>query len=202
MYRSINTDLSSRIYETLDPCVVLMKTLISKYNHLWEDKGGIQSLAQGIVYWSPAPSTFSKIASAAQLASESPSETSLHMYGPEVGLPELVMKLEEKLAIENGLKNVSVMVTAGANQAYINCVLTLLEEGKDKGIIFAPYYFNHVMAMQMSRGNESILIGPTTGSTGIPDLDWLKATLEKNGDTIKMITVVNPGNPTGGKFAL
>ena len=192
--------LSSRINETLDPCVVLMKTLISKYNHLWEDKGGIQSLAQGVVYWTPPPSTFLKMTEAAQLAAESPSNSDLHCYGPEIGIPELVSKLQDKLNIENGLTNVSVMVTAGANQAYTNCVLTLLEEGKDKGIIFSPYYFNHVMAMQMSRGNQSVLIGPTTGSTGIPDMEWLIQTLQENGENIKLITIVNPGNPTGGEL--
>jgi hypothetical protein len=48
--------LSPRVLETLDPCVVLMKELIGKYAHLWADKGGIFSLAQGVVYWEP-PST-------------------------------------------------------------------------------------------------------------------------------------------------
>ena len=192
--------LSSRIYETLDPCVVLMKQLISQYNHLWQDKGGIQSLAQGIVYWTPPPTSFENIAHAAQGALDSPTQTDIHMYGPEVGLPELVTKLEQKLKHQNGLDNVNVMVTAGANQAYVNCVLTLLEEKSDKGIIFAPYYFNHVMAMQMSRGDASILIGPTQDVSGMPDLEWLTKTLEEQqqeGNHIKMVTIVNPGNPTG-----
>ena len=39
-------------------------------------------------------------------------------------------------------------VTAGANQAYTNLVLTLLDAG-DAAVLFRPYYFNHAMAIQM-----------------------------------------------------
>ena len=39
-----------------------------------------------------------------------------HRYGPTEGLPALRDALVEKLATENGLTGVEVMVTAGANQ--------------------------------------------------------------------------------------
>lgn len=42
-----NISTSSRIQETLDPCVVLMKQIITRHQHLWEDNDGIYSLAQG-----------------------------------------------------------------------------------------------------------------------------------------------------------
>ena len=41
-----------------------------------------------------------------------------------------------------------VMVTAGANQAFVNLVLALLDP-QDAVILFAPYYFNHMMALQV-----------------------------------------------------
>lgn len=41
------------------------------------------------------------------------------------------------------------MVTAGANQAFVNVVLTLLD-ASDKVVLFVPYYFNHLMAIQVS----------------------------------------------------
>ena len=126
--------LSTKIRGTLDPCVVLMKDLVGQYAPAWKDKGGIFSLAQGVVYWTPP-------ATAGQAIKEAlDDETNmLHMYGPDEGLYELREKLTEKLATENGLEDHHVMVTVGANQAYTNCVLTLLEEGH-ACVVFKPYY--------------------------------------------------------------
>ena len=42
---------------------------------------------------------------------------------------------------------VDVMVTAGANQAFTNLVCTLLD-AEDAAVLFSPYYFNHLMALQ------------------------------------------------------
>jgi aspartate/methionine/tyrosine aminotransferase len=38
------------------------------------------------------------------------------------------------------------MVTAGANQAFVNLVLTLCDES-DSVVLFKPYYFNHMCVM-------------------------------------------------------
>lgn len=42
-----------------------------------------------------------------------------------------------------------IMVTSGANQAFVNLVLSLVD-AKDRVVLFAPYYFNHLMALQMT----------------------------------------------------
>ena len=180
-------EVSSQIEETLEPCVEIMKRLISQYNNLWEDKGGIQSLAQGIVYWKPPETVYDKI------TSELAKDNDLHLYNPINGVPSNIDRLKDKVLKENGLDNVNIMMTAGANQAFVNCVLTLLSPN-DKCVVFRPYYFNHVMALQMSRGNQCISIGPT--HEGIPDISWLQKQLQSD-NTIKMVTIVNPGNPTG-----
>lgn len=186
---NITKGLSPRVLETLDPCVVLMKQLIGQYSHLWEgDKGGIFSLAQGVVYWEP-PSTCQE----ALIQEITAPNNLLHTYGPAQGIPELTDMLKDKIATENGLTNHDVMVTVGANQAYVNVVLTTLC-GDSKAVVFAPYYFNHVMALQMCCGNDSVVVGPCN-LEGIPDLEWLRATLKTQ--SIDMVTIVNPGNPTG-----
>jgi len=181
---------SDRVKTTLDPCVILMKQIISQHADKWTDRGGIYSLAQGVVYWKPPAAALEAVAAAAA------SDDTLHTYCPDEGTIELRSALIDKLEKENGLENVDIIVTSGANQAYVNCVLTLIDEG-DKCVVFRPYYFNHVMAIQMSRGEDSLLVGPT-GEDGVPDLDWLRNQLiGDGGDLIKVVTLVNPGNPTG-----
>ena len=196
--------VSSRIRTTLDPCVVLMKELIGKYADRWADRGGIYSLAQGVVYWKPPPQCQAKLEQALsqQHADGDDNSHTLHLYGPDEGLPELRELLLQKLAAENGLSNHDVMVTVGANQAYMNCVLALLSsETEDRAIVFRPYYFNHYMALQMTIGEDQIITGPTSDA-GAPDLDWLQEQLENqdlNSDLrrIRLVTITNPCNPTG-----
>jgi aspartate/methionine/tyrosine aminotransferase len=185
--------LSPKIIETLDPCVVLIKELIAEHASKWEgeEKGGIFSLAQGVVHWQPPQSSIQ----AMQASLQDVGNSQVHTYGPDEGLFELRSALEQKLSKENGLSNHDVMVTVGANQAYVNCVLTLLSSD-DASVVFAPYYFNHVMALQMTIGDDNVAVGPSS-SQGIPDLDWLEAQFDKESSNIRMVTLVNPGNPTG-----
>ncbi|XP_028065740.1 LOW QUALITY PROTEIN: aromatic aminotransferase ISS1-like [Camellia sinensis] len=100
-----------------------------------------------------------------------------------------------QLRQENNLHKSSVMVTAGANQAFVNLVLTLCDAG-DSVVMFAPYYFNVYMSFQMT-GVTNILVGPGNPKTLHPDADWLEKTLRETKPTPKLVTVVNPGNPSG-----
>lgn len=166
--------------------------MIGQYTDKWKDKGGIFSLAQGVVYWRPPPS-----ANQAVRAALDDEAAMLHMYGPDEGLLELRQAIAQKIADENGLHKHHVMVTVGANQAYMNCILTLLNGG-DKAVVFAPYYFNHVMAIQMTLPESGLLVGPSSDD-GLPDLEWLEEQFQQANDEhpIKAVTLVNPGNPTG-----
>ena len=207
---------SKQIGQTLDPCVVLMKDIIAKHAKKWEDKGDeIYSLAQGVVYWEPPKESMEFCTQALTTTDQrdttvnanpidgtSSSSMDVHLYGPAAGLPQLVSSLEEKLRIENNLVDVEVMITAGANQAYMNCVLTLMDKNS-KAVVFAPYYFNHVMAIQMHSGDESVLVGQSVSLKDeyngiyVPDLLWLEDKLGEEESSIRMVTLVNPGNPTG-----
>ena len=64
----------------------------------------------------------------------------------------------------------------------------------DNFIVELEKYFNHVMCLQMCCGDDSVVVGPCSDE-GIPDLEWLRRTLEEQ--SIDMVTIVNPGNPTG-----
>ncbi|KAF3781320.1 Aspartate aminotransferase [Nymphaea thermarum] len=178
--------LARRAIETETPVMVQIQQLLRGI------KGAI-SLAQGVVYWQPPDHALEKV-------KEVVWQPSTSQYGPDEGLPELREALTEKfnklqLRRENKLFNSSVMVTAGANQAFVNIVLTLCDPG-DYVVMFAPYYFNAYMSFQMT-GITNILVGPGNPKTLQPDADWLEKTLLENKPTPKLVTVVNPGNPSG-----
>ncbi|KAL5221644.1 hypothetical protein ABZP36_026357 [Zizania latifolia] len=96
---------------------------------------------------------------------------------------------------ENKLTKSSIMVTSGANQAFVNLVLTLCDAG-DSVVMFVPYYFNSYMSFQMT-GVTDILVGSSNPGTLHPDVDWLEKVLQENNPIPKLVNVVNPGNPSG-----
>eukprot|EP00899_Mesostigma_viride_P007278 jgi/Mesvir1/16551/Mv10092-RA.1 len=178
---------SQRIEKTDDPVIV-------KTGRWMQSADGVLSLAQGIVHWKPPESALTQ-------ASAAVTEISSSKYCPDDGLPELRAALVKKLRDENGLTNSSVMVTAGANQAFTNVVLALCDN-KDSVVMFAPYYFNHMMAFQMTGLADRVIVGPTVTATNLPDTDWLERLLAESEEPPAMVTVVNPANPTGALFPL
>lgn len=173
--------LARRALETDMPIMVQIQELIRGAKHAI-------SLAQGVVYWQPPKQALDKV-------KELVWEPSISRYGGDEGLPALREALLKKLRQENKITKSSVMVTAGANQAFVNLVLTLCDAG-DSVVMFAPYYFNAYMSFQMT-GVTNILVGPGHPKTLHPDADWLERTLLETKPTPKLVTVVNPGNPSG-----
>ncbi|KAL6134442.1 hypothetical protein ACLB2K_066673 [Fragaria x ananassa] len=173
--------LAKRAVETDMPVMVQIQQLIRGAKNA-------VSLAQGVVHWQPPKQALDKV-------KELVWEPSISRYGADEGIPELREALVKKLRQENKLYKSSVMVTAGANQAFVNLVLTLCDAG-DSVVMFAPYYFNAYMSFQMT-GVTNILVGPGQPTTLYPDADWLEKTLSETKPTPKLVTVVNPGNPSG-----
>ncbi|XP_051119646.1 aromatic aminotransferase ISS1 [Andrographis paniculata] len=176
-----NAALARRALLTNTPVMVEIQELI-------RGRKNCVSLAQGVVYWQPPKEALEKVR-------ELVWEPSISRYGGDEGLPELREALTEKLRRENNLHKSSVMVTAGANQAFVNIVLTLCDPG-DSVVMFAPYYFNSYMSFQMT-GVTDIFVGPGDSKTLHPDADWLEEKLLQSKPTPKLVTVVNPGNPSG-----
>ncbi|KAF5466672.1 hypothetical protein F2P56_016578 [Juglans regia] len=173
--------LARRALETDMPVMVQIQELIRGAKNA-------VSLAQGVVYWKPPKQALDKVKDLVY-------EPSISRYGADEGIPELREALVKKLQNENKLYKSSVMVTAGANQAFVNLVLTLCD-ADDSVVMFAPYYFNAYMSFQMT-GITNILVGPGNPTTLYPDADWLERTLLETKPAPKLVTVVNPGNPSG-----
>ncbi|KAK4765706.1 hypothetical protein SAY86_026796 [Trapa natans] len=173
--------LAKRALDTEMPVMVKMQELLRGAKNA-------MSLAQGVVYWQPPKQALDKV-------KELVWEPSISRYGADEGMSSLREALLKKLREENKLYKSSVVVTSGANQAFVDLVLTLCDAG-DKVVMFAPYYFNAYMSFQMT-GVTDILVGPGDPETLHPDADWLEKTLSETKPTPKLVTVVNPGNPSG-----
>lgn len=173
--------LSRRTLGTDMPVMAQIRSLMAELTNP-------MSLAQGVVHWQPPQKALEKV-------KELVWDPIISSYGPDEGLPELRQALLKKLREENKLTNSQVMVTAGANQAFVNLVITLCDAG-DSVVMFEPYYFNSYMAFQMT-GVTNIIVGPGQSDTLYPDADWLERTLSESKPTPKVVTVVNPGNPSG-----
>ena len=181
---------SSRILNTDDPIVAQMRRLVQSVPNT-------ASLAQGIVYYAPPATALERVQAA---LSDPATQKVLNSYGADEGIPELRARLREKLAKENKLTNVDVFVTHGAQQAFANVVISLMD-AEDEAVLFAPFYFNHKMAIQMCCRPESVVIGGYEEGTLRPDVAWLEGELRARADggkrQLKMVVLVNPSNPTG-----
>lgn len=152
---------------------------------------GTISLGQGIVHYGPPPASLDAIR-----ASLADAET--HGYGDGAGWSPLVARIRRKLLAENGIDTTSsgldVMVTAGANLAFMHAVLAVTSPG-DEIIIPVPYYFNHEMAIGMA-GCHAVPV-PTDARYQV-DLDAIQAALTPR---TRAIVTVSPNNPSGAVFS-
>ncbi|GAB4819316.1 hypothetical protein N2152v2_006362 [Parachlorella kessleri] len=174
-------EVSVRVAQTDPPCIVKTKALVA-------GTPGALSLAQGVVHWKPPKEALDR-------ATQALAEGGIHGYGADEGLPALRDALRQKIAAENGLEGYDVMVTAGANQGFVNAVLALVD-ASDSVVLFSPFYFNHLMALQMAGGGRNVVLGPCDSSSWHPDLDWLEGALAGPSPP-KMVVITNPCNPTG-----
>jgi aspartate/methionine/tyrosine aminotransferase len=101
--------------------------------------------------------------------------------------------IAEKLAIENGVEADSdrnIMATAGANQAFANAILCLTSPG-DRVLVLSPYYFNHVMCIQLADCK------PVVVDTDRNYQPLVEKMAEQTTKRIKAVVLVSPNNPTG-----
>jgi aspartate/methionine/tyrosine aminotransferase len=152
---------------------------------------GTISLGQGVVHYGPPRAAID----AARAALEDPAT---HGYQDGSGLPPLLDRVVSKLARENGIDLAAgggrVMVTAGANMAFMHAVLAITEPD-DEIILPVPFYFNHQMAIQMA-GCRVVPV-PTDQRYQL-DVDRVRRAI--TGRTRAVVTI-SPNNPSGAVFS-
>ncbi|KAJ5079655.1 aspartate aminotransferase [Anaeramoeba ignava] len=142
----------------------------------------IINLGQGIVDFSPPEEILQEVAK----------EPGLFDYTPDPGLFSLRSEVAKRLGPP--CKTEEIVITSGANFAFLLAATTLFNPGDAIGI-FSPYYFNHQMVLSSLR-LECVEIEPNDSYEY--DLDQLeKITEEKK---LKAIVLVSPCNPSGKVF--
>jgi aspartate/methionine/tyrosine aminotransferase len=151
---------------------------------------GTISLGQGVVHYGPPQAAIDAVRGAL-------ADASTHEYQDVAGLPALVERLAKKLRSENGIdvtRGSRVMVTAGANMAFMHAVLAISQPG-DEIILNVPFYFNHEMAIQMA-GCTAVAVA--TDARYQPQPAALRRAVT---DRTRAIVTVSPNNPSGAVFS-
>ena len=170
---------SARVQQTKDPVIPIIAELIRQ-------NSGTISLGQGVVYYPPPKQAFERL-------EQFFAEPSNHKYQPDLGIPALREAFQKKLKAENGHlqeEGTSVIVTAGANMAFLQVLLCITDAG-DEIILQTPYYFNHDMAITMTSCHPVIV--PTDSNYQL-QLDAIAAAITPR---TRAVVTVSPNNPTG-----
>jgi aspartate/methionine/tyrosine aminotransferase len=145
------------------------------------------SFGQGVAFFPPPPE-------AKDGAEAFWRELAPHGYGPAAGLDALVKAIGRKLEEENGFVGVGsdwrVMVTAGANMAFLNALLAVADPG-DEVLLPLPWYFNHEMAVRMANC-VPVAVQPGAGLRPDPEA-FVRAISPRT----RVVVTVSPNNPTG-----
>ncbi len=114
------------------------------------------------------------------------------------GMPALRRAIAGKLVRENALEvdpDGEVLVTAGAQEALMTVLMTLLDPG-DEVIISDPHYGVYTRAVTIA-GGTMVRVPTTRASHFVPDPDAIEAAVTEK---TKAVIVVSPSNPTGAVF--
>jgi aspartate/methionine/tyrosine aminotransferase len=169
---------------------VVQAPIIAVIGGLIRETPGTISLGQGVVHYGPPQPALDAVRDAL-------SDPSTHEYQDGAGLPALIERLSAKLKAENGIdvsRGSRVVVTAGANMAFMHAVLAITAPG-DEIILNVPFYFNHEMAVQMA---DCTAVRVNTDDRYQPRLDALRAAIT---DRTRAIVTVTPNNPSGAVFS-
>jgi aspartate/methionine/tyrosine aminotransferase len=146
-------------------------------------------LGQGVPFFGPPQQ-------AVFAATEALHKESGSKYSPDSGFSSLRQAITRKLASENGVNADpcrNVIVTTGANQAFVNAILCITRPG-DHVIVLSPYYFNHVMAIRLA-GCKPVIVDTDRNYQPL-----VQRVGEKITKRVKAVVLVSPNNPTGAVY--
>ncbi len=147
------------------------------------------NLGQAVLGLPPPPAAKAQVQSYLKNARE-------HPYSPDPGLPKALEAVARFVEERKGLSPVSpanLVLTCGANQAFVNALLTVTNPG-DEVVFFGPNYFDHVFAIKLA-GCVPVEVPLTVKDRRFTvDFDAVEAALTPR---TRVLVMVSPGNPTG-----
>jgi aminotransferase len=125
-------------------------------------------------------------------------EPDSHVYSPVAGLLSVRQAIAAFLAQHNGVTfdpDRELILTAGANQAFMLALLTLLDAG-DRVLLPSPYFLNHETTVRIVGGVPvEVPLSPETGfQLRVEDLRPFL------GSGARALVIVTPNNPTGAVY--
>lgn len=165
-----------------DPIIPVLGQLIAAHP-------GTISLGQGMVSFGPPATVVADVARRLDTPE-------MHRYHVSSGHPALVERLATKLEQENGIERDGrrVVVTAGANMAFLELMLALLDPG-DEVIFPEPFYFNYPMAVTLAEGRS---VNVPTDERYQLRLDAIERAITSR---TRAVVTISPNNPTGAVYS-
>ncbi len=163
----------------------VMEAPIPKVKDLARGRNDVISFAQGLPWFGPPAASVVRVLERLRNGEGAG-------YGDDLGQA----RLRELLAVDLRIRGIAgasaerICVTPGANQA-VYIALAVLADPGDEVILFKPYYFNNLMALQLL-GLKPILV--ETGPDGAVDPGIVRGKISPR---TRAIIVISPNNPTG-----
>jgi len=176
-------DRTSRMQAVQSPVIPIVGELIRRHP-------GTISLGQGVVYYPPPPEAIARLP-------EFLADAENHKYKAVQGIAPLLSAIAGKLHTDNGIllnEHNCIIVTAGANMAFMNAILAITTPG-DEIIIQTPYYFNHEMAITMASCHPVLVA--TDEHYQLRPHAIAQAITPKT----KAVVTISPNNPTGAVYS-
>ena len=148
------------------------------------------NLAQAVPSYPPASSMSAHLAHNVKLF-----ETA--QYTAIAGIPALRGSLASNMMISHGgrIEPENVLISAGCNQAFCIATMAIAKAG-DEIILSAPYYFNHIMWLEM-QGIKPVLLPFRSDLNSVPSPRDAEHLITKK---TKAIVLISPNNPTGAIY--
>lgn len=121
-------------------------------------------------------------------------DPALYRYSPDEGLPQVREGLSAHYQQRYGARMTPehLCLTIGASQAFWLAIVTLCRPG-DEVVVVVPYYFDHVMALDML-GIRSVFVPFDEERGGVPEVRALASRITNR---TRALLLVTPSNPTG-----
>ena len=177
----------NHISEVFSPVIVDVAKIVKSSQR----KKSLISIGQGKPFYNPPDFALETLKSSLK-----GSEDFIHRYTVDEGLPdliELILKRHKSKGRINLIRE-NVIVTAGANLSFYLALTSITSFG-DEVIIPTPFYFNHVMAVEILQCKPVLV-------PRLPNLDLDLTEIERRITLrTKAIVITSPDNPTGSIYS-